>query len=78
MGQIEMSSSHYVGPTFGGRQSTGPDDSGRVISPAPEWDAETDVGNMTESEPGQWLTMGTYLSNRPLIVTGRAHVTATI
>jgi hypothetical protein len=22
----------------------GPDDSGRVISPAPEWDAETDVG----------------------------------
>ena len=27
---------------------------------------------MTESEPGRWLTVGTYQSNRPLNVRGRA------
>ena len=50
------SQSRHPGAGSGGLQVTtvdrpswaadqaGPDDSGRVISPAPEWDAETDVG----------------------------------
>ena len=40
-----QATAHYDGPTAGAEDQAGPDDSGRVISPAPEWDAECDVGH---------------------------------
>ena len=36
--------SHYGGPTAGAADQAGLDDSGRIISPVPEWDAESDAG----------------------------------
>ena len=44
-GRTGRSTAHYDGPTAGAADQAGPDDSGRVISPAPEWDAECDVGH---------------------------------
>ena len=46
-GRIGRSTTHFGGPTAGAadQAEAGPDDSGRVISPAPEWDAECDVGH---------------------------------
>ncbi len=44
-GRTGRSTAHYDGPTAGAADQAGPDDSGCVISPAPEWDAECDVGH---------------------------------
>ncbi len=40
-----QATTQYGGPTSGAADQAGPDDSGRAISPAPEWDAECDVGH---------------------------------
>jgi hypothetical protein len=80
-GRSQATTHYYGGPTAAAADQAGPDDSGRVISPAPEWDAGCDVGpvtNMTGSEPGRRLSVGTYRRNRPLNVRGHACVTATI
>ena len=44
-GRSQATTHYYGGPTAGAADQAGPDDSGRVISPAPEWDAECDVGH---------------------------------
>ena len=74
-GRSQATTHYYGGPTAAAADQAGPDDSGRVISPAPEWDAGCDVGpvtNMTGSEPGRRLSVGTYRWNWPLNVRGRA------
>jgi hypothetical protein len=70
-----------VDRTSGASDQAGPDGSDRVISPAPEWDAETRwkvTSDMTGSDPDRRLSVGMYWRNQPLNVRGRACVTAII